>query len=150
MTEPANILIVEDEAHLAQGLLFNLQAEGYRASIAGDGASALEQLLDRTKDGNDFDAVLLDVMLPGKDGFQVLTELRQHERYVPVLILTARGRPEDVLRGFTAGADDYLAKPFDLTILLARLKNMLRRMTWHSRDDRPKPSVPEGPDDVPF
>src|SRR5260370_608223 len=114
MTESANILIVEDEEHLAQGLLFNLQAEGYRDSIAGDGASALELLLDGADSSSDFDAVLLDVMLPGKDGFQVLEELRQRERYLPVLMLTARGRPEDVLRGFTAGADDYLAKPFDL------------------------------------
>jgi DNA-binding response OmpR family regulator len=150
MTQAANILIVEDEAHLAQGLLFNLQAEGYRASIAGDGAAALELLLDGAEDGGDFDAVLLDVMLPGKDGFQVLSELRQHERYVPVLMLTARGRPEDVLRGFTAGADDYLAKPFDLTILLARLKNLLRRMTWHSRADGSKPAAGETPEDAPF
>ena len=122
-----NILIVEDETHLAQGLLFNLQAEGYEASIAGAGLAALDLLL-----GNDnFDAVLLDVMLPGKDGFEVLTALREHHRYVPVLMLTARSRPEDVLRGFTAGADDYLAKPFDLSILLARLKNLLRRMAWN-------------------
>jgi DNA-binding response OmpR family regulator len=131
MTAAANILIVEDEAHLAQGLLFNLQAEGYRASIAGDGDAALRRLLDPVPASEEFDAVLLDVMLPGRDGFQVLAELRKHERYVPVLMLTSRGRPEDVLRGFTAGADDYLAKPFDLTILLARLKNLLRRMTWH-------------------
>jgi DNA-binding response OmpR family regulator len=135
MTDAANILIVEDEAHLAQGLLFNLQAEGYRASIAADGTAALDLLLDSPSargDGREeFDAVLLDVMLPGKDGFEVLAELREHEKYVPVLMLTARGRPEDVLRGFTAGADDYLAKPFDLSILLARLKNMLRRMQWH-------------------
>ncbi len=131
MTEAANILIVEDEAHLAQGLLFNLQAEGYKASIASDAATALRLLLETPDGSNDFDAVLLDVMLPGKDGFQVLAELRENERYVPVLMLTARGRPEDVLRGFTAGADDYLAKPFDLSILLARLKNLLRRMAWH-------------------
>jgi DNA-binding response OmpR family regulator len=138
LSEAANILIVEDEAHLAQGLLFNLQAEGYRASIAGDGISALDLLLrepdesSRTEDGSPaFDAVLLDAMLPGKDGFQVLTELREHELYLPVLMLTARSRPEDVLRGFTAGADDYLAKPFDLSILLARLKSLLRRMAWN-------------------
>jgi DNA-binding response OmpR family regulator len=135
VTNSANILIVEDETHLAQGLLFNLKAEGYEATIAGDGRAALDLLLNQTNGGG-FDAVLLDVMLPGKDGFQVLAELREHERYVPVMMLTARGRPEDVLRGFTAGADDYLAKPFDLAILLARLKNLLRRMAWH----RPAPS----------
>jgi len=135
VTEAVSVLIVEDEAHLAQGLLFNLQAEGYRARIAADGAAALELLLPPAGSGEagsaDFDAVLLDVMLPGKDGFEVLAELREHERYIPVLMLTARGRPEDVLRGFAAGADDYLAKPFELSILLARLKNMLRRMQWH-------------------
>ncbi len=136
MSEAANILIVEDEAHLAQGLLFNLQAEGYRASIAADGISALA-LLGEAGDAEgeeemcDFDAVLLDAMLPGKDGFEVLAELRERRKYVPVLMLTARGRPEDVLRGFSAGADDYLAKPFDLSILLARLKSLLRRMAWN-------------------
>jgi DNA-binding response OmpR family regulator len=135
VTESVNVLIVEDESHLAQGMLFNLQAEGYRATIAPDGAAALKLLLPETdareESSADFDAVLLDVMLPGKDGFEVLAELREHERYIPVLMLTARGRPEDVLRGFAAGADDYLAKPFDLSILLARLKNMLRRMQRH-------------------
>lgn len=142
MTETPNILIVEDEAHLAQGLLFNLRAEGYRASIAADGASALELLLRNLDADDDFDAVLLDVMLPGKNGFEVLAELRERERYVPVLMLTARGRPEDVLRGFGAGADDYLAKPFDLSILLARLKSLLRRMQWNSLPAarRPQPS----------
>ena len=149
MTQGAHILIVEDEAHLAQGMLFNLQAEGYRASIASDGISALELLRGDANGDGDFDAVLLDVMLPGKDGFQVLAELRQHERYVPVLMLTARGRPEDVLRGFTGGADDYLAKPFDLSILLARLKNLLRRMTWNARGGT-KASTGEPPDDASF
>jgi DNA-binding response OmpR family regulator len=145
-----NILIVEDEAHLAQGLLFNLQAEGYRASIAGDGAQALHLLLNESTGREEFDAVLLDVMLPGKDGFQVLEELRGHERYIPVLMLTARGRPEDVLRGFTAGADDYLAKPFDLSILLARLKNLLRRMAWHGAPSSRKTSASEVLEDMPF
>jgi DNA-binding response OmpR family regulator len=150
MTQAANVLIVEDEAHLAQGLLFNLQAEGYRASIAGDGNAALELLLDNATEGADFDAVLLDVMLPGKDGFQVLAELRQHERYVPVLMLTARGRPEDVLRGFTAGADDYLAKPFDLNILLARLRNLLRRMAWHGRTEGSRAVASDTPEEASF
>ena len=149
MSEAGNILIVEDEAHLAQGLLFNLQAEGYRASIAGDGTAALDLLLNQRAD-DPFDAVLLDVMLPGKDGFQVLEELRGHERYVPVLMLTARGRAEDVLRGFTAGADDYLAKPFDLSILLARLKNLLRRMAWSGAANTPKAAPETSTEDAPF
>src|SRR3974390_365332 len=123
----SRVLIVEDEAHLAQGLLFNLRAEGHAAEVAGDGESALDRLLDRKEL---FDAVVLDVMLPGKDGFQVASALRAARNYVPVLMLTARGRPEDVLKGFASGADDYLPKPFDLSILLARLQGVLRRREW--------------------
>ncbi|HEV2276466.1 MAG TPA: response regulator transcription factor [Acidobacteriaceae bacterium] len=126
MSEGPVVLIVEDEAHLAQGLLFNLRAEGYAAEVATDGERALE-ILDRTP----VDAVILDVMLPGRDGFSVAAELRARQNYVPILMLTARGRPEDVLRGFDAGADDYLPKPFDLSVLLARLNSLLRRMAWH-------------------
>jgi len=126
------ILVVEDETHLAQGLLFNLQAEGFEVSIASDGESALAILATTA----DFNAVLLDVMLPGKDGFAVVRELRDQQNYVPVLMLTARSRPEDVLKGFAAGADDYLPKPFDLSILLARLHGLLRRMAWHNPPSR--------------
>jgi DNA-binding response OmpR family regulator len=121
----ARILIVEDEAHLAQGLQFNLRAEGHEVAVAGDGEMALDML----RDGG-FDAVVLDVMLPGKNGFEVAAELRAEGNFVSVLMLTARGRAEDVVRGFAAGADDYLAKPFDLTVLLARLNALLRRMSW--------------------
>jgi DNA-binding response OmpR family regulator len=134
----ARILVVEDEAHLAQGLIFNLRAEDYDVVLAGDGEHAL-RLLGSER----FDAVLLDVMLPGKSGFEVASELRQAENYVPLLMLTARGRPEDVLQGFSAGADDYLPKPFDLSILLARLKGLLRRMQWHSPAEKSAPA--EGP-----
>jgi DNA-binding response OmpR family regulator len=121
----ANILVVEDEAHLAQGLLYNLRAEGYNARLAVDGESALELIA-----GAPIDAIILDVMLPGRDGFSIAAELRGQQNFVPILMLTARSRPEDVLQGFTAGADDYLAKPFDLAILMARLNGLLRRMTW--------------------
>jgi len=121
------VLVVEDEAHLAQGLRFNLEAEGYSAEIAGDGESATERLLEK-KDY--FDVIVLDIMLPGKDGFRVVSELRAARNYVPVLMLTARNRPEDVLKGFAAGADDYLPKPFDLSILLARLQGLIRRSQW--------------------
>jgi len=121
------ILIVEDEDHLAQGLLFNLQAEGHEAVVAGDGESALQWLADREER---FDAIVLDVMLPGIDGFAVARTMRAAQNYTPVLMLTARGRPEDVLEGFAAGADDYLAKPFELSILLARLNGLLRRTRW--------------------
>lgn len=135
----ARILVVEDETHLAKGLLFNLQAEGFEVQIASDGESALAIL---TSNGVRFDAVLLDVMLPGKDGFAVVRELREKQNYIPVLMLTARGRPEDVLLGFAAGTDDYLPKPFDLSILIARLNGLLRRMAWHT----PAPSLEQDVD----
>jgi DNA-binding response OmpR family regulator len=121
------ILVVEDEMHLAEGLRFNLEAEGYSADLCGDGETAVQRLLaEREK----FDAIVLDVMLPGIDGFAVASALRKAKNYVPVLILTARGRPEDVLEGFASGADDYLAKPFELPIFLARLQGLLRRSAW--------------------
>jgi two-component system, OmpR family, alkaline phosphatase synthesis response regulator PhoP len=124
------VLIVEDEQHLADGLRFNLEAEGYRVDVAGDGETALAWL---TGGRRHYDAVLLDVMLPGKDGFAVVSELRQASQFVPILMLTARGRAEDVLRGFESGADDYLPKPFELAILLARLGGLLRRREWLAR-----------------
>ncbi|MGI9106077.1 MAG: response regulator transcription factor [Pyrinomonadaceae bacterium] len=127
----ASVLIVEDEQHLADGLRFNLEAEGYRVETVADGETALEKL---TATNARYEAVVLDVMLPGIDGFTVAAELRQAGQFVPILMLTARGRPEDVLRGFEAGADDYLPKPFELTILLARLRGLLRRREWLHRD----------------
>jgi DNA-binding response OmpR family regulator len=127
MTTSPLILLVEDEEHLAQGLLFNLEAEGYRTLHFADGGEALAYLLE-TKD--DIGAILLDVMLPGKDGFEIVAALREHKLYFPVLMLTARSKPEDVLEGLNAGADDYLPKPFDLEIMLVRLKSMLRRASW--------------------
>jgi DNA-binding response OmpR family regulator len=123
----ARILLVEDEEHLANGLKFNLEAEGYQARVAGDGETALELLLKKRES---FDLVILDVMLPVKDGFTVAAELRKSNDYIPLLMLTARGRPEDVLKGFASGADDYLPKPFDLAILLARIRSLLRRREW--------------------
>jgi DNA-binding response OmpR family regulator len=123
----SRVLVVEDEAHLAKGLRFNLEAEGHSVEVSGDGESALERLVARNEE---FDVVVLDVMLPGKDGFAVVSTLRKAHNYVPVLILTARGRPEDVLQGFASGADDYLPKPFQLPIFLARLQGLLRRSQW--------------------
>jgi DNA-binding response OmpR family regulator len=122
-----HILLVEDEEHLARGLKFNLEAEGYKAHVTGDGETALNLLLEQRET---FDLLVLDVMLPGKDGFTVASELRQANHFIPLLMLTARGRPEDVLKGFAAGADDYLPKPFDLKILLARIQSLLRRREW--------------------
>lgn len=137
----ARILVVEDEAHLAKGLLFNLQAEGYEVSLAPDAEQALA-LMGQER----FDAMVLDVMLPGKSGFELSAELREAGNYLPVLMLTARGRPEDVLEGFAAGADDYLPKPFDLSILLARLNSLLRRTKWHASANHRNATLP---DDLP-
>jgi DNA-binding response OmpR family regulator len=138
----SHVLIVEDEAHLAKGLQFNLEAEGHSVAVVGDGEHALDLLLKKAESGNrvDFDAVVLDVMLPGKDGFAVAAELRAAKQFVPVLMLTARGRPEDVLRGFASGADDYLPKPFELPILLARLQGLLRRREWMRQTPVPAPA----------
>lgn len=121
------ILIVEDEKHLADGLRYNLRAEGYEVDIAGTAEEAAKLLFDRRKS---YDVVVLDVMLPGMDGFEFAASLRQKGQFVPILMLTARGRPGDVLRGFEAGADDYLPKPFDLSVLLARIHALLRRREW--------------------
>ena len=132
------VLIVEDEQHLAEVLRFNLEAEGFHADVVDNGDGALARLFD--PDAH-FDLVVLDVMMPGKDGFAVVSELRQRQNFVPVLMLTARGRPEDVLKGFAAGADDYLAKPTELAILLARIGGLLRRSSWtreRRREEAPR------------
>jgi len=119
--------VVEDERSLAEGLRFNLEAEGYGVEVVETGEAALEALLTKR---THFDVVVLDVMLPGKDGFAVLRELRAAALFVPVLMLTARGHAEDVLNGFAAGCDDYLPKPFELAILIARIGGLLRRREW--------------------
>jgi DNA-binding response OmpR family regulator len=142
----ATVLIVEDERHLAFGLKFNLEAEGYRVEVVEDGETALERL----RPGHPYDAVVLDVMLPDVDGFEVASRLRAAEQFVPVLMLTARGRPEDVLRGFEAGADDYLPKPFELTILLARIRGLLRRSAWMREERRAEDTVRVGDRTVDF
>jgi two-component system alkaline phosphatase synthesis response regulator PhoP len=131
------VLIVEDEQHLADGLRFNLEAEGYPVRVVDNGEAALELL---RLDPAAFDVVVLDVMLPGKDGFTVVSELRQAGQFIPTLMLTARGHPEDVLKGFAAGADDYLTKPFELAILIARLRGLLRRREWMRDAASPAPA----------
>src|SRR5260370_7830977 len=110
----SRILIVEDEVHLAQGLRFNLEAEHHSVQVIDNGEDALKRLL---KERESFDALVLDVMLPGKDGFSVARELREAKNHIPLFMLTARGRPEDVLMGFESGADDYSPKPFNLPTL---------------------------------
>lgn len=139
------LLIVEDEEHLAAGLKFNLEAEGYAADVEETGEAALERL---KRGSNGFDLVLLDVMLPGVDGFEVVRQLREGNIFVPVMILTACGHTDDVLRGFEAGADDYLPKPFDLSILFARIQGLLRRKEW--LQGRPEGGPPDKADELRF
>ena len=123
----SRILVVEDERHLADGLRFNLEADDHEVDLVETGEDALAKL---TASPPQYDLVVLDVMLPGMNGFEVTAELRRLGLYVPVLILTARGRSEDVLSGFAAGADDYLTKPFELPIFLSRVRGLLRRHEW--------------------
>ncbi len=141
----SRVLVVEDEQHLAEGLRFNLEAEGYEVSVVDTGEAALKLLLPPNQD---FDLVVLDVMLPGKTGFEVVSEMRQAGQFVPTLILTARGHSGDVLEGFAAGADDYLTKPFDLMILIARIQGLLRRREWLHRAPRETAAAPQSPGDV--
>jgi DNA-binding response OmpR family regulator len=148
----SRILVVEDEEHLANGLRFNLEAEGHSVVVTGKGEDALNFLLNEK---HDFDALVLDVMLPGKDGFAVARELREAQNYIPLLMLTARSRSEDVLKGFESGADDYLAKPFNLAILLARLESLLRRKNWmrtptSGASAASAASIPESPEVLHF
>jgi len=142
----SRVLVVEDELHLAEGLRFNLEAEGYQVQLVDAGEAALERLKTNVPE---FDVVILDVMLPGISGFDVVSQMRESGQYVPTLILTARGHPDDVLRGFEAGADDYLTKPFELAILIARIRGLLRRREWLRVTERSGPPAarPTKPDD---
>src|SRR5436190_8275001 len=144
----ASLLLVEDEPHIAAGLRFNLEAEQHAVDIAETGELALERL---AADPHQYDCVVLDVMLPGMSGFDVARTARSRGWLMPILMLTARNRAEDVLRGFEAGADDYLPKPFELSILIARINALLRRHSWHvaarGANHAPAPP-PAGPRDV--
>ncbi len=123
----SRILVVEDEAHIAEGLQYNLEAEGHHVEVVGDGRSATERLAEGERP---LDLVLLDVMLPEMSGFEVARRARAAGNYVPILILTAKDEAEDVVRGLEEGADDYLVKPFELEELLARVRVLLRRRRW--------------------
>ncbi len=122
------VLVVEDEQHLAEGLRFNIEAEGFEVTVRETGEEALADFAA----GERYDLLVLDVMLPGIDGFEVIRRLREQRHFMPTLMLTARGRAEDVVKGIAAGADDYLPKPFDLSVLIARIKALLRRREWIS------------------
>jgi len=140
----SRLLIVEDEAHIASGLRYNLEADGHDIILTETGEAALDAV---AANPSKIDLVVLDVMLPGMDGFTVASRMRGHGWLTPILMLTARGRAEDVLRGFEAGADDYLPKPFELSILLARINALLRRHAWHkSARGASPPSTASGPD----
>src|SRR5579862_1426991 len=137
----SRVLVVEDEQHLAEGLRFNLEAEGYQVQLVDTGEAALEKL---KSEAPAFDVVILDVMLPGINGFGVISQMRESGQFVPTLMLTARGHPDDVLQGFAAGADDYLTKPFELSILIARIRGLLRRREWlRAAAGSPADTVPE-------
>ena len=131
----ASVLIVEDEVNLAKGIQFNLELEGYQVEVIGDGAEALARLTAPGRAA--LDLVILDIMLPGMDGLAVADGMRKAGNFMPILMLTARGLPDDVVHGLEAGADDYLPKPFDLAVLLARVKGLLRRRDWTRAGDAP-------------
>lgn len=131
------ILIVEDEKHIAEGLRFNLEADGFEVETAYNGEMALQILKNYV-----FDAIVLDVMMPKTNGFTVAKTLREAENFTPILMLTALGKPEDVLLGFEAGADDYLPKPFDLNVFLARINGLLRRREWFRKESK-SPKISE-------
>jgi len=124
------VLVVEDEAHLAHGIRFNLELEGYEVTVVDDGLDAVALLTESPTGANGFDLVVLDVMLPGLDGFSIAERMRGAGNFTPVLMLTAKSLPLDVVQGLESGADDYLAKPFELTVLLARVRGLLRRSEW--------------------
>jgi len=127
MSTAKHILVVEDERHLAMGIKFNLEGEGYRVTVVGSGPAALNLFQENE---TDVDLVILDIMMPGMSGYAVCETLRQQGSDVPILILSARTLSEDRTRGFDVGANQYLSKPFDLDELLSRVKNLL---THHSR-----------------
>lgn len=126
----ANVLVVEDEAHLAAGLKLNLEMDGYRVVVARSIREAGAQLLQAAP----IDLVLLDVMLPDGDGYSFCRQLRETGHYMPVIMLTARSAAEDRVRGLDSGADDYMPKPFELPELLARVRSALRRSGWQQAD----------------
>ena len=136
----SRILVVEDEAHLAEGLQYNLEAEGHTVEIFGDGAAAAARLCANDPPA---DLVILDLMLPEMNGFEVARRARAAGNYVPILIVSAKDDAADVVRGLEEGGGDYLTKPFRLEELLARVRGLLRRRRWDGvpRDEDPNRSV---------
>jgi two-component system alkaline phosphatase synthesis response regulator PhoP len=139
------ILLVEDEETMAIGLEYNLSAEGYRVTWVSDGKQALEKI------GNEeFDLVVLDIMLPYVDGFEVAEKIRSDDPQMPILMLTARTGIKDRIRGLEIGADDYMVKPFHLEELLLRIKGMLKRKRWYARSVDSMPEFKFGNNQINF
>jgi DNA-binding response OmpR family regulator len=126
----AKVLLVEDEAHIANGLKFNLELEGHHVTHLSDGLAAKELLLEA---GTPYDLIILDLMLPGMSGLDLCRGLRKREVFTPVLMLTARSQPAEKIEGLQIGADDYVTKPFNLEELLARVETLLRRTRWQAQ-----------------
>ncbi|MBN2226130.1 MAG: response regulator transcription factor [candidate division Zixibacteria bacterium] len=124
------ILLVEDEKHLAEGIMLNLEAEGFETVWAADGNTAMDQY-----HAGRFDLILLDIMLPGIDGLEVCRRIRAELGTVPILFLTARDRLDDKKEGLAIGADDYITKPFDIEELILRMKAIFRRQTWLASEE---------------
>ncbi|MCX5838146.1 MAG: response regulator transcription factor [Deltaproteobacteria bacterium] len=140
-TDKKRILIVEDDTHIAEGLTLNLTLQGYETAIAGSGTEGLRMW----KDWNP-DLIVLDIMLPALDGLSVLRHIRLQDERLPVLILSAKGAPDDRIKGFSCGVDDYLAKPFNLSEFLLRVERLLTRSLWGR--DHSTPRASEDPAEV--
>lgn len=145
MTKKINILLVEDEESLAVALEYNLEEEGYKIDWAKDGKEAVNFF-----DNNEYDLIILDIMLPYLNGFEVAEHIRSKDAQIPILILTARGEDGDRVKGLEVGADDYLTKPFHLQELLLRIKGMLKRKSWYKKSADLKPLVKFGDNEVNF
>jgi len=141
----SRILLVEDEESLAQGLEYNLSEEGYIVTWVSDGRQALKKIKDE-----EFDLIILDIMLPYVDGFEVARQVREEYPRIPILMLTARVQAEDRIHGLEVGADDYLTKPFHLKELLLRVQGMLKRKAWYFSDTQKLSTVRFGRNRVDF
>ena len=141
----SRILLVEDEENLALGLEYNLTEEGYKVTLARDGKEAIKQF-----DENEFDLIVLDIMLPYFNGFEIAKHVREKHPQMPILMLTARTQVEDKVKGLEIGADDYLTKPFHLQELLLRIKGMLKRKGWYQQVVANNPIYKFGKNEINF